>query len=660
MDFESGTGKEWLVANGLGGYSSSTVIGCNTRKYHGLLVAALEPPVKRRILLSKLEEEVEVEGKTYLLSTNEYLGAVHPKGHNMLTSFELDPLPTSTFVLGEVSISKRIFPIHGRNAVVISYRISNLNKQEIIFRVRPLITSRGIHEIARPYTPESVFEKDSFIAKTGESYLGVGCSPGSWLSSDLPEDGKWYRNFKYRRELERGYPGVEDLYCPGKFTVESRKSFDVNILAAGGKRDEAETFNLFYKKGRKYYGSLYEGEKARINRLQKRFQRNTGLRQPEFDLLTIAADSFIVDRDKPRGKSIIAGYHWFTDFGRDTFIALPGLTLVTGRFDDTREILLTFSKQIKGGLVPNNFSEDGAAYFNGVDASLWFIYAVQKYLEYTGDPVFVEKILPGMLDVVHGFIRGNGLAKVGDDGLISVHKTRKALTWMDVNVGGTQATPRYGKVVEINALWYNALRFLEAVAGESTGFEDIASKAKDSFEIFWNDGRNCLYDFVAEGERNDFIRPNQIFALSLPYSPIEGKDAKAILSVVRSELLTPYGLRSLEKGSPSYRGTYEGGSDSRDIAYHQGTVWSWLLGPFVTAYVKANKGSKKSKREAEAFLKPIFSHLSDAGLGSISEIFDAEAPHRARGCISQAWSVGELLRAYCEDITGIKRPLLTL
>jgi predicted glycogen debranching enzyme len=656
MDIKSGLGREWLVANGLGGYSSSTIIGCNARKYHGLLVASLEPPIKRHVLLSKLEEEVEFEGRIHRLSTNEYVGSVYPEGYKWLSSFENDPFPTWTFKLGDVSLIKKLFTLHGHNAVLISYRVSNPQSRGIKISLRPLITSRGIHQTGGDFNPEIVDQENHVFSFTNETFLGIGCYPGKWVPSGLSEEDRWYRRFHYRLERERGYPSVEDLYCPGQFLLKPRGSIEFTVLAVGGRNEGYEPFMRLFKPDNGYYEKLINREIERRKSLTKNFRKGTDIKEDKLDPLIISADSFVVERRKPRGKSIIAGYHWFSDFGRDTFISLPGLTLVTRRFEDAKRVIWTFSEAIKHGLIPNNFSEDGTPYFNGVDASLWFIYAAQKYYEYTGDNEFIKRLMPSMKAIVRGFMKGNQMARVGEDGLISILPTSKALTWMDVNVGDHHATPRFGRVVEINALWFNALRFLGDVVEDSNDYDELAAKVQSGYKVFWNEDRGCLFDFVLGDEKNASIRPNQIFSLSLPYSPLDREKGVSIIKVVGKELLTPYGLRSLERSNPEYRGYYAGDTVSRDLAYHQGTVWSWLLGPFITAFVKIRKHSVESKDKARELLRPLNSHMSESGLGTISEIFDAEPPYKPRGCISQAWSVGEVLRAYYEDILEIKRP----
>ncbi len=645
MNFEDGISKEWVLGNGLGGYSSSTIIGCNTRKYHGLLVAAIEPPLKRKVLLSKLEEEVECDGKRWSLSTNEYVGGISPHGHEYMRSFKLDLLPVSVYDAGGVSVEKTISTVRGCNAVVVSYAISGPEDSEAIFKVRPFITSRGIHEIGCKAVLEISHGRSYLVSCSEAETLAVKSEGGVWHPSKLGEAEQWYRNFHFRSESERGYPSVEDLLCPGEFNFKADAPKTVSIIAAAGK-DTLPPESIFRQmRGR----HEIEKNQKRLRGITADFRSRTGINNHSLELLALAADSVIVKRIRPSGRSILAGYHWFSDFGRDVFISLPGLSLVTGRFKDARDIILSFSRHIAGGLVPNNFSEDGQPHFGGVDASLWFLYAVQKYLQYTGDIRFVEDLKETMESVINGFIDGNRFASADKDGLISITDRGHALTWMDVDMGGHQPTPRYGKVIEINALWYNALRFLSGI-GLGEEYSDIADKAQTNFSKFWNEESSCMFDFVSDDIKEGSIRPNQIFAVSMPYTPIGIDMAEKIVDRVKEHLLTPYGLRSLSPKNSPYKTRYMGDSISRDLAYHQGTVWSWLIGPFITAYVRVSKGSKQSRKEAEEFLAPLLKHVDEVCVGSVSEIFDGSAPHLPRGCVSQAWSVAEILRSYYEDV----------
>ncbi|HEX2926177.1 MAG TPA: amylo-alpha-1,6-glucosidase, partial [Ruminiclostridium sp.] len=401
---------------------------------------------------------------------------------------------------------------------------------------------------------------------------------------------------------------------------------------------------------------VFNYQTARMEELMQR----AGCSNPLVKKLVLAADNFIVYRSSTNAKTIIAGYPWFTDWGRDTMIAFTGLTLATGRFGDAKEILFTFSKYVEYGLIPNMFPDDGEKpAYNSVDAALWYFEAVNSYLEYTGDSDFIkEEVYPCLKNICERFINGT-IYDIGmtDDGLITAGNKNTQLTWMDAKVGDWVVTPRHGKAVEINALWYNGLMIMSKLAQK---FEDTdvylepASRAKASFEkVFWNEEQQCLYDVVNEAGSDSSIRPNQILAVGLSYAVIEGHKARCVVEKVWKELYTPYGLRTLSQDSPQYRGEYSGDVWSRDGAYHQGTVWTWLLGRFIKAYVRVNGNTAEVRRKAQDFILPIENHMWDAGIGSISEIFDGSNPHRPRGCFAQAWSVAEILRAAVEDV-GLK------
>lgn len=655
MRFEEGINREWLISNGLGGYASSTICGCNTRKYHGLLVASLDPPVNRWILLSKLEETIKIKGQRYDLSSNLFGDTINPKGYELLKNFDNHDAPSFTYKIDDLTILKTIKMIPGHNSVLIEYRVENTKNMEVDLTILPLITSRGIHDLGPKGSFALEHDETSFTAFTDKTRVMVGISQGLWEASRLDEYLRWWRNLTYPVEDERGYPSTEDLYSPGCFTVKSDESFTTYILAEGGSNDSGISKG-FFEQNLEGLTRPITAHESRIKELVRNFCSLTGLRKKGIDALIATTDSFIVRRTHPAGKTIIAGYHWFSDFGRDTFISLPGLALVTKRFEEARTILETYERSLSKGLIPNNFTEDGRPEYHGVDASLWWIYGVQKYFEYTGDQAFIRGMATSLRAVVDGFIHGNGLAKVDEAGLVRISNTSQALTWMDVNTPSGPATLRYGRVVEINALWYNALRFIGEVLPDPDRYIELALKAQRGFEIFWNEKDRCLYDYVLDSRADATIRPNQILALSLPYSPIDRLKGLDILRVVTDKLLTPYGLRSLDPDHPDYHPIYSGGPVERDQAYHQGTVWSWLIGPYITACVKVHKRSHRSKLEARELLDPILAHIDAAGLGSISEIFDGDPPHNPRGCISQAWSVAEVLRCYVEDIIEIKRP----
>jgi predicted glycogen debranching enzyme len=454
----------------------------------------------------------------------------------------------------------------------------------------------------------------------------------------------------YPREEERGENPLEDHFCPGYFEVllEPGEVKEFSFCAS------IEDLSPVYCHSGP---DLLEKERERLNRLLDA----SGLPDDFSRRLALSADSFIVRRRSTGAKSIIAGYHWFNDWGRDTMIALPGLTLATGRYADAREILKTFARYCREGLIPNMFPDAmGEPLYNSVDASLWFFNAVHKYLQYTGDTAFVLKeIYPVLKDIAGWYIKGTRFnIKMDEDGLILAGAPEMQLTWMDAKVDGWVVTPRQGKPVEISALWYNALVILEglaSVAGEAFPHRGLSQKIKKSFEEkFWCREGGYLYD-VIDGEKADAgFRPNQVIALALPHSPVDPQRAGIILGRVWQELYATYGLRSLSYYDPAYRGVYGGDRLSRDGAYHQGTAWSWLMGPFITAYRKAHRYSAASRKQAEYFISPFKDHLASHGLGHISEIFDGNDPVVPRGCIAQAWGTAELLRAYVEDVLEAK------
>jgi predicted glycogen debranching enzyme len=647
-DFAQATQKEWLETNGLGGFASSTIVGANTRRYHGLLVAATQPPVGRLVMLSKLEESLVIGDERTELSCNQYRNAVHPHGHLQLESFRIDPFPTFTYRVGKVTLEKTVFMVHGENTTVITYRLLE-SPEPILMEIRPLLAFRDYH--ATTQENEAIYKPyehgDGWIKFS--PYFGL---PPIYLANDAiwyEPTNYWYRDFRYERETERGLDDREDLFNPGIFVFR---------LGAGETRNVIASLQPH---------SVNEVPRLREREMERR-KKVVSLIADEDDFvqtLTLAADQFLVRRGDNL-RTIIAGYHWFSDWGRDTMIALPGLTLVTKRFEDARSILATFAQHCHQGMLPNQFPDmGGEPGYNTADASLWFFIAAQKYLDYTGDENFIHATLyPVMADIIRWHMRGTHYNIHADqDGLLVQGTSQTQLTWMDAKIGDWVVTPRHGKAVEINALWYNALRIMEGWAKrfdkpiDTSYYRQAAQQVEANFErTFWNDSLGCLFDCV-DGERCDAsVRPNQIFALSLPHALLPREKQLKALWVVGGELLTPYGLRSLSPRSAKYIGRYGGNQWQRDGAYHQGTVWAWLMGPFITAYVKAHRHTAKAKREAAAFIEPLRAHLLEAGLGSISEIFDGDPPHAPKGCIAQAWSVAEILRAYVEDVKG-RRPM---
>ena len=654
--------REWLETNGLGGFASSSIIGLNTRRYHGLLVAATRPPVGRLVLLSKLEETVVVDGHRFELSANQYRGVIHPQGHQYLQRFRLDPFPIFTYVVEGIEIEKSLFMAHGKNSTFIQYkfRIPSSESQEsnddgafipppsspILFEARPLIAFRDYHSTTHENGAlnPAVATEAAWITFT--PYEGLPSLHLAHNAGEVEKTGWWNRNFEYAEERERGLDFKEDLFnpCALKFDLSKRSEA---IIIASTERHDIESLDAY--------------RSAEIARRKSVLARSPSDEELVRALVS-AADQYIVARGDR--KTIIAGYHWFSDWGRDTMIALRGLTLVTGQADVAKSILLEFARHVDQGMLPNRFPDAGETpEYNTVDATLWFFESIRALAKYTGDYDFIRANLYDVLkDIVSWHERGTRYGiHVDADGLLAAGEDGVQLTWMDAKVGDWVVTPRRGKPVEIEALWYNALRVMEHLAHEF-GFEEdeqkygeMAARTHYSFnQLFWNETAQCLYDVVDGSVRDGSIRPNQIIAASLPYTMLSREKAKRVVEVVERVLLTPYGLRSLARNDPQYYGRYEGVLESRDAVYHQGTVWAWLMGPFITAYVNTHGRTQKSRQQAAAWLAALREHLSEAGLGHISEIFDADEPHRARGCIAQAWSVAELLRAVVEDIGNLK------
>jgi predicted glycogen debranching enzyme len=650
-DLDAALRREWLETNGLGGFASSTIVGLNTRRYHGLLVAATKPPVGRYVLLSKLEETLLLDGRAFDLSANRYPSVVHPQGFRYLKQFHLDPLPIFTYEIEGVEIEKTVFMVQGENSTIVQYRLGGKSgseslAQKIELELRPLIAFRDYHSTthengALNSTVESAPGLASITPYPGLPSLHLAHNAGQFGSGS-----NWYRNFEYDAERERGLDFVEDLFNPCVLRFDLRPESAAAVIASTERRDAAK---------------VDEYLQAEISR-----RRSNAMRTPVEDdfvkALTAAADQFIVARGEQ--KTVIAGYHWFSDWGRDTMIALPGLTLPLKRYDLAQSILRTFSQHVDRGMLPNRFPDAGeTAEYNTVDATLWFFEAVRAYVAYTSDLEFVRNDLYGVLtDIVSCHVRGTRFGiKVDSDGLLNSGEPGVALTWMDARVGDWVVTPRRGKPVEIQALWYNALCVLEDLAGrlgDETSrqrYESMAALTKWNFNrLFWNEKPGCLYDVVDGGLPDASIRPNQILAVSLPHTMLNPERAKRVVDVVQQHLLTPLGLRTLAPSDPQYCGRYTGGPASRDGAYHQGTVWPWLIGPFLTGYIKVHGGGKPARRQAQSWLSAFKEHLTDSGLGQVSEIFDGDAPHRPVGCIAQAWSVAELLRATVEDIHGVR------
>lgn len=602
--FEEAAGREWLVANGIGGYASSTAAGSNSRAYHGLLVAAARPPVNRRLLLSSLDEEIGGVS----LANHQYPGVIHPQGYRHLQQLSLDGLPRFTYLVGDMSIEKTVFMIHGENTAIISYRVKNGRGR---MRLTPLVHSRSFHA-ASPLPP---MRQEAFAQGTAihsDMRLCLLSDRADYASQETV-----YYNFEYEQERRRGLSWREDLLAPGCFEIDL--SGDASFAVA------ASTWRTAMPD----WKSEQMKEMARLEGLTAT--------QP----LAGAADTFLVRRGS--GHSIIAGYHWFDDWGRDAMISLPGLLLCTGRLDLAAEVLLTFASAMRDGVVPNDL---GAGSYNTVDASLWFVQAAASYYECSQDRRTLQRLWPKLLEVVQRYsCPGEGFFMDGD-GLIS---TGPALTWMDARVDGRPVTPRSGKCCEINALWYRALTVVQRLCLAAGGrrsevrrVADLAERVRTSYERFWNSETGCLYDVIDSHDAS--IRPNQVVALKSP--DLLTRDMRqSILDVVERELLTPYGLRTLSPRDARYIGRYEGSPAARDGAYHQGTVWPWLMGPYIDALLAVRGRSAATLSTARDALKPLLT-LDAGGINTLPEVFDGDGPQRPGGCISQAWSVAEVLRAW--------------
>ena len=649
-DLNSALSREWLETNGLGGFASSTIIGLNTRRYHGLLVAATKPPVGRFVLLSKLEETLFIESQPFELSANRYPGVVHPQGFRYLKQFRLDPFPIFTYEIEGIEIEKSVFMIQGENSTVIHYQLTKNNHPEssknLRLEVRPLIAFRDYHRTTHQNAAiNSAIEQRTGIASL-TPYQGLPTLNLAHNAVEIVKTGDWYRNFEYDAERERGLDFQEDLFNPLALKFDLRLRKQATVIASAEQRDASLAAEYKQK------------EIARRRAVSAALPINDAFAQT----LTTAADQYLVSRGKE--KTIIAGYHWFSDWGRDTMIALPGLTLSTGKHTVAKSILRNFAQNVSQGMLPNRFPDAGETpEYNTVDATLWFFETARSYLAYSGDSEFVKnELYPVFADIIAWHVRGTRYGiKVDPSGLLASGEPGVQLTWMDAKVGDWVVTPRRGKPVEIQALWYNALRTMEQFAqsfGDDANrkrYGNMALVASWAFNrLFWNENAGCLYDVVNGGPPDPSIRPNQILAVSLHYSMLSADRAKAVVEKVREHLLTPYGLRSLSPQDSQYRSHYTGGPAERDGAYHQGTVWPWLLGPFITAYIKVNGGSEAARNQAAEWLKPVEAHLCEAGLGHISEILEGDAPHRPCGCVAQAWSIAEVLRTYVEDVKGLK------
>jgi predicted glycogen debranching enzyme len=640
--------KEWLETNGLGGYASSTVLGIRTRKYHGLLVAATRPPVGRLLMVAGLEETIIIENARFEISSNEYVDTIHPRGYRYLEEIRLDPYPIITYIAGGIRLEKSVFMPFGENTTCVTYKLESLpngpRTSQVVIEVRPVLAFRDHHGLIKEASGPRVSAEP---AERSIAFRPEGDLPALYVTpgrARFEHDACWYRNYHYRREKESSYDSVEDLPSPGRIVITF---------------EDSEWAGLAFSTNPEPVADIKAARDAEIRR--RAGISDTPLANHELgSYLLKAADAFMVRRGK-KGVSVIAGYPWFTDWGRDSMIALPGLALATGRHHDARRLIETFITHMDQGLIPNRFPDSTSqTEYNTIDATLWLFEAVRKYHEYTGDGDFITRLLPRLRESIRWHLEGTHYGiKADEDGLLGGGAEGVQLTWMDAKVGGKVITARRGKPVEVNALWYNALRITADFCSEFGGiahesrYDFLARQVFDSFnKKFWNHKALCLFDVIDGEHKDDAVRPNQIFSISLTYPVLEFSRWKHVVEVVERELLTPFGLRTLSPMHPQYKGRYGGGLETRDHAYHQGTVWPWLMGSYVKAYLRAHGRNAKTTSYCFNILSPFLEHLEDAGLGTVSEVFDGDAPHRPNGCIAQAWSVAELIRTLSEDLLG--------
>ena len=653
-DLTAAESREWLVTNGIGGYASGTVAGSQTRRYHGLLVAALQPPVGRTQLVSAIDETVHYAGTDFCLATHRWAsGAVDPQGFLLLEDFHLaGSTPVWTYALADALLEKRVWMRQGENTTYIQYTLVR-GSSALEMELKALVNYRDFHSLTHAGDWRMNIEPVEHGVKV-RAFDGAAPFHLKSSAATCEPHHEWFLGCFLGEETARGLNDREDRLFAALFRAKLEIGSSVVFVAT----TEAN--------------ALLDGETARAERANyevKLFQdwqaKNEAFAEEAPSWLwqlILAADQFIVKRslpEKPDGCSIIAGYHWFGDWGRDTMIALPGLTLATGRANAAKQILLAFSRYVDGGMLPNNFPDAGGKpEYNTVDAALWYFESIRQYFEATQDAVALQKLFPVLASMIDAHIAGTRYDIHVDpaDGLLYAGAPGVQLTWMDAKIGDWVVTPREGKPVEINALWINALEtmagFARLLAKPSEAYERLSAKARKSFQKFWNAERNCCFDVVdSPGIGNDAsLRPNQIFAVSLPVSPLTPEQQKAVVDVCARRLLTSHGLRSLAPGEPGYAGHYSGDPRERDAAYHQGTVWGWLLGFFALAHYRVYRDREAALR----FLEPLGRQIYTSGLGTLSEIFDGDAPFTPRGCIAQAWTVAEVLRAWKEITNGNK------
>ncbi len=650
-----GVQKEWVLTNGIGGYAGSSVTGAHARKHHGYLIASLHPPVERFVILSKINEHLIRSSEKKDFTVEQYLAddgsTAYREGIEYLHSFTYDGLVHFTTKAPDFTMTKTLAFEHGKNTIAISYDIQNDGAAATLV-LTPLFNYRVHHDASTVDTLkfDTTYEQPE-IRLVPQQNKDITIRLFTDDGTVIPCEEKYTTGMQLQKELDVESDALDDNYTPYQieFPLDAGCRKKISIVCTIEDDYEKDAF------------ATAAAEMARFDALEKK----AGYHDELAETLTIAADHFLAYRQSTGLMTVLAGLPWFTDWGRDTMIALTGLTLATGRYQDARDILTTFARYVHHGMVPNMFPDEGTApLYNTADASMWYFYAVGKYLEYTGTPedyAFVqETIYPKLKEIIAAYEHGTDFSiYMEEDGLIHAGSGLDQVTWMDVRVGDWVATPRHGKPVEINALWYHALCLMEEWAtrfGEDgSHYAALAAHAKESFtKEFWNEKDGCLYDVVDGLEGDATLRPNQIYAVSLPHRMLDADKEKKIVDKVYEKLYAKTGLRSLSPDDKEYHPTYEGCLDKRDHAYHQGTSWGFLLGGFLTAYVHVYGTSKEVITQVDAMLDATREQFYHGCIGSIAEIFDGDEPHTSRGCYAQAWSVGEILRAYTEDILPYK------
>jgi predicted glycogen debranching enzyme len=660
-DFNIAIEKEWIITNKMGSFASSTILMANTRKHHGLLVAKYPGIDNRIVVFPNCDEDVEIAGHIYNISTHKYRETVYPKGYSHLESFTLkDDVVTMLFLIDNVRLKKDIFLMKDSNTTVITYTVLTPNSYAKL-HVKPFIAFREAEHLIREM---AIFDANINVLSNEkisiQPYMNI---PPAYIYNpdkcDFKLEGVWYRDFFYMREGQSGFDSIEDLYNIGIFSldIEYNKPKSIIFSTEDMEHVNSEQLRREYKKQIKKSKDICRDAGACV--------RDDDYRQNVQELIT-AAESFVIE-DNEKMPMVVAGYPWpHYIWFRDTFASLPGLFLVLKKFDEARQILAGSIKFEKNGLLPLNMTINKKEIkYTSVDTTLWFFFALYKYLEYTKDYALIDRngeFFKRLTFIIQKHVEGTDFnIHMTDDGLLYAGYPGLQLTWMDTKVGGTTPTARQGKAVEVNALWYNTLKIMEYIcshngeSGMAADYAKMAGKTYESFnEKFWDEEADCLYDCIEDGFKDNSVRPNQILAISLPFMLINDPEKREkIMNTIIKELYTSFGLRTLSNMNSNFKSRYDGSQGARDSAAHQGTVWAWTTGHFVTAYLKTYGRGKDSIDFIETVYEPIFEHLKTAGLGTVSEMFDGNFPYNARGRISHAWAVAELLRSYLEDYSSV-------